>query len=68
MAQHPHGDAGFLRRIAHVLGLVHPPAGAPLEGRPRRSRYGPAVWPRLDQDLDDLRARLEALERRAGRR
>jgi hypothetical protein len=28
------------------------------------SRYGPLVVRRLDEDMDDLRARLEALERR----
>jgi len=49
-------------RLLRGLGLVHAADGQPLPGAPRRSRYGLYVSARLDQDLDDLRARLDALE------
>ena len=58
----PHRPS-MLRRLGQTLGLVYPEAGAPLGGGPKRSRYGLYVSPRLDQDLDDLRRRLEAIER-----
>lgn len=52
------------RTIRRWLGVVELDAdGVPVDQRP--SRYGPgaAVSPQLDADLDDLRARVEALER-----
>ena len=58
----PHRPS-MLRRLGQGLGLIYSETGAPLAGGPKRSRYGLYVSPRLDQDLDDLRRRLEAIER-----
>jgi hypothetical protein len=62
----PDPDKGTWNRIAQRFGLVYRPAGEPLEGGPRQSRYdrGVSVSPRLDQDIDELPARLAALEAR----
>lgn len=63
-------DAGLLRRVAVSLGLVYDPdlASRPLLPRllGRHSRYGISVAPHLDQDIDELRRRLLALEDRLG--
>jgi hypothetical protein len=62
-----------LLRVGRYLGLAHPEGGRPLPGASLHSRYQ-GVWilfnpisPRLDQDLDALRAQVEALERRLDR-
>jgi hypothetical protein len=49
-----------------ALGLVYRRGGEPGPDAPRASRYdrGAFVSPRLDQDIDELRARLAALEQR----
>ena len=54
------------RRLAQRLGVVYREGGEPRPGGPARSRYdrGLQVSPRLDQDVDELRARLEAIEAR----
>ena len=55
-------DRRALNRVLVFFGLAHPEGGKPRTGL-RRSRYG-RVSPRLDEDVDDLKRRLEALERR----
>jgi len=54
--------------LGQYLALVYADDGRPQRGQARRSRYDrdPFVSPRLNEDVDDLRARLEALERRLG--
>ena len=59
------GDPNFLQRLGRRLGLLHDSDGAPTPGGPKRSRYGVYVSPRVDQDIDELRRRLAALERDA---
>ncbi|MEJ5915767.1 hypothetical protein [Pseudokineococcus sp. 1T1Z-3] len=56
------------RRFLVWLGLVHPSGEEPLHGAKGTSRYGVGQHTsvRLDQDVDALRARVEALERRLG--
>ena len=51
-------------RIIDRLGLTNPPEGTPLRPGPRRSRYGFYVSRRLDEDLEELHARVVELERR----
>lgn len=52
-----------LARIGLYLGLTPHPAGRPRKRGP--SRYGgPVVSRRLDEDIDELRGRLDALEAR----
>ncbi|WP_158715313.1 hypothetical protein [Kitasatospora phosalacinea] len=51
----------FRRLVAH-LGLVHRPGGEPLPGAAQKSRFGLFVSPRLDQELEELRTRMAALE------
>lgn len=62
MTEPPPPSRGFLTRLGQRLGLVYPEDGSPARDGQRRSRYGLYVSRRLDQDLDDLRARLSALE------
>jgi hypothetical protein len=54
------------RRVLVYFGLAWPEGGEP-RGKSRRSRYGGgfSLSSRLDEDIDDLRRRLEALERSA---
>lgn len=57
----------LLQRLLHHLGLAYQPENAPGPGAPRHSRYDrmrSSVSPRLDQDIDELRSRLDALEQR----
>lgn len=65
---HTTTSGGWWRRAAIALGLVHSEQGRPLTGDPKRlSRYGggmTAPSPRLDEDIDDLRSRVAALEER----
>jgi hypothetical protein len=62
-----------LLRVRRYLGLAHAEGGRPLPGASLHSRYHRAwmlfspMSPRLDQDLDALRAQVEALERRLNR-
>lgn len=50
--------------IRRWLGVVELDAdGVPVDQRPSRYGRGASVSPQLDADLDDLRARVEALER-----
>jgi hypothetical protein len=62
-----------LLRIRRYLGLAYAEGGRPLPGASLHSRYHRAwdlfnpMSPRLDQDLDELRAQIEALERRLKR-
>jgi len=62
-----------LLRIGRYLGLSYAEGGGPLPGASLHSRYHRAwrlfspLSPRLDQDLDELRAQVEALERRLNR-
>jgi hypothetical protein len=51
-------------RLIDRLGLTNPPDGSPQQPGLRRSRYGFYVSRRLDEDLEDLRARIAELERR----
>lgn len=55
------------RRVMVFLGLAYDPAAEPRGAR-GLSRYsvGTLVSRRLDEDLDELRARVEELERRLG--
>jgi len=60
------GDVSRARQALQHLGLAYAPDGEPPGDARGRSRYGAgtsAVSLRLDQDLDDLRRRVEALER-----
>lgn len=59
-------DASALERVLRYLGLAAAPGGRPLRSGRGPSRYavGTSVTQRLDEDVDDLRARLDALERR----
>jgi hypothetical protein len=61
-------ESPFFRRVGQYLGLVYADDGRPQQLGHRRSRYdcGPLGSPRLDEDIDDLRARLDDLERRLG--
>ena len=54
------------RRLGQYLGLIYADEGQPRPGGRGRSRYtqGAQVSPRLDADIDELRGRLDALERR----
>ena len=52
--------------LAQYLGLAHGPAGRSAQRG--FSRYGRMPGKRLDEDIDDLRARIAALEARAGDR
>jgi hypothetical protein len=60
-----------LLKISRYLGLSYAKGGRPLRGASLRSRYTRGwplpLSPRLDQDLDELRAQVEALERRQSR-
>jgi hypothetical protein len=65
MADHESDDRGFIRRVLDRLGLTYQPGGQPVDRR-RKSRYDrgwSAVSSRLDEDIDELRARLERLEK-----
>jgi hypothetical protein len=53
----------IVRRALAAAGLVRPPDGRPRPDGPKRSRYGNVVSPRLEQDIDALRRRIEELER-----
>jgi hypothetical protein len=55
-------DAGPIRRAPQRLGVVYQPDGEPRRGYRKRSRYGIYVTRRLDEDIDELRARLDRLE------
>jgi len=58
-------SASFGRRLGQFLGLIYADDGQPRQPTSRRSRYGgPVVSPRLDEDVDELRARIDALEQR----
>ncbi len=58
-----------LQRVGQYLGLVPPERGRPQSGKNRPSRYGGMiVGARLDEDIDELRRRVEALERGLGTR
>ena len=50
------------RRILIYFGLANPPGGQPRAGKRGRSRYSVYVSRRLDEDVDELRARIAALE------
>jgi hypothetical protein len=60
-----------LLKIGRYLGLSYTEGGRPLPGASLRSRYTRGwplpLSPRLDLDLDELRAQVEALERRLDR-
>lgn len=58
----------LLLRLGRRLGLIYQRNGQPSPQAPKRSRYdrGLQASPRLDEDIDELRARLEALEHRLG--
>jgi hypothetical protein len=56
-------EPGPIRRSLQRLGLVYQPGGKPRRGNGRRSRYGIYVSRRLDEDLEELRTRLDRLER-----
>src|SRR4051794_39549088 len=58
------GSVSRLRRALIYFGLARPEDGVPRRGAARRSRYGVYVSPRLDEDVDELKKRLAALERR----
>ncbi len=59
-------DPSFWRRLGQYLELLYAEDVIPVAIHLRRSRYnrGPLVSPRLDEDIDELRARLADLERR----
>jgi len=57
-------ESPFWRRAGQYIGLLYANDGQPEQPGHRRSRYGLRVSPRLDEDIDDLRARLDDLERR----
>jgi hypothetical protein len=56
------------RRLGQYFGLLYADDGRPSRGAPKRSRYDRGLLvplsPRLDEDIDALRARLDAAERR----
>jgi len=54
------------RRLGQYLGLLDEDEDQPRRGNRKSSRYnrGQLASSRLDEDIDELRARLEALERR----
>jgi len=62
-----------LLRVRRYLGLTYAEGGRPLPGASLASRYHrpfnllSQMSPRLDQDLDALRAQVETLERRLDR-
>jgi len=60
-----------LLKISRYLGLSYAEGGRPFPGASLRSRYTRGwplpLSPRLDQDLDELRAQVEALEQRLNR-
>jgi hypothetical protein len=51
-----------LRRVLVYFGLAWREGGEP-RGKNKRSRYAGGASARLDEDIDALRARVEALER-----
>jgi hypothetical protein len=54
---------GRMRRLLESAGLAHPPGGEPRRASTNAlSRYGRWTSRRLDEDLDDLAARVAALE------
>jgi len=61
-------NASLRRRLGQYLGLIYADEGQPRQPISRRSRYdrGPFVSPRQDEDVDELRGRLDALEQRLG--
>lgn len=62
-------ESSPVRRLGQFLGLIYADEGEPRSGSSRRSRYerGPFVSPRLDQDVDDILARLSEVERKLGK-
>lgn len=60
---------GLFTGLAKRAGLVYREGGQPLPGGPDSSRYarGFGVSPRLDQDVDELVARVADLEARLAR-
>jgi hypothetical protein len=63
------GRNSAFRRLSTLLGLTYAPGAEPSANAPSKSRYrrGFEVSPRLDEDLDDLRRRVAALEQRLDR-
>ncbi len=59
-------NASLGRRLGQYLGLIYADEGQPRQPIGRRSWYdgGPFVSPRLNEDVDELRGRLDALEQR----
>jgi hypothetical protein len=54
-------------KAIYYIGLAQPPEGRPQTGNLNRSsRYGFFVSRRVDEDIDDLRTRVAALEADAG--
>jgi hypothetical protein len=54
---------GGLSRLLEAAGLKHPPGGEPRRSSSgARSRYGRYTSRRLDEDVDELVARIEVLE------
>jgi hypothetical protein len=65
MADREPNDRGLFRRALDRLGFTYQPGGEPSTGK-KRSRYDrgwSAVSARLDEDIDELRARIERLEK-----
>lgn len=64
------GERQELRGLGQRLGLLYQDGGQPGASAPRRSRYvrGTSVSPRLDEDIDELLARVVALEDQLRRR
>ncbi|WP_380174350.1 hypothetical protein ACFEMC_05540 [Kineococcus sp. DHX-1] len=56
-----------LRRVMQYLGLSYAPGGEPRKRGPSRYWAGRSVSRRLDEDLDELRRRVDDLERRQER-
>jgi hypothetical protein len=55
--------AGGLSRVLQAAGLKHSPGGEPRHASSgARSRYGRYTSRRLDEDVDELVARIEVLE------
>jgi len=69
MASDESERSGFFKRLTRRAGVRYQPDGQPLPNAPKRSRYSIGVFgpsARLDQDIDELRRRVEVLEGNTG--